>query len=190
MNTVKWAGVFFALWVLVLAVVAQSAKALVIVSSPTPKTSAAASSKSSVFNSSSAKSYMSSLNAVYSSITSTSSISASSVAASSAPAQIMDMRVSWKRCTERGSGKLILPGELAGYEIRYRPKKCDCEWLGISMIPPVNNSYKFGPIPYNDYDIDVACYDTQGLYSEFVPTSGYDRPVLPQAGPVVGTVRK
>lgn len=87
---------------------------------------------------------------------SSSSASSSSAQQSSSP----NLTVTWEHPGEREDGSVLTREEIAGYEIR--------QWSNSSFT-----SIKIGVvtsvvIPLTDEKIEVAVFDTEGLYSDFV----------------------
>lgn len=79
-----------------------------------------------------------------------------------------DVILRWYPPVERVNGELMLPSEIGGYEIRYKPKD-DAHFqsvvLDASFIPP----YVFNDIDFPDNMIfEIAVFDTDGIYSDFV----------------------
>ena len=103
-----------------------------------------------------------------------SSIGSSSVSSSSAG--IFDLRFSWKIPTEREDGTPFTASEILGYEVRYK-RTTDTEYRYIPL-PPTITKYQINKLKYDDYQIEIAVYDVNGLYSKYAAVN-FTRPPNP-----------
>ncbi len=79
---------------------------------------------------------------------------------------ISGTRLSWSHPTQRENGQYLELHEIGGYEIRYRENSLD-NFTSIQLPGSNTTQYSLGSIPSN-YDFQIAVYDTQGLYSDYV----------------------
>lgn len=75
-------------------------------------------------------------------------------------------RLQWSHPTQRENGQFLSLNEIGGYEIRYRPNSLG-NFTYINLPGSQSTQYGIGSLPSN-YDFQIAVYDTQGLYSDFV----------------------
>lgn len=75
-------------------------------------------------------------------------------------------RLLWSHPTQRENGQFLSLNEIGGYEIRYRANSLG-NFTYINLPGSQSTQYGIGSLPSN-YDFQIAVYDTQGLYSEFV----------------------
>jgi hypothetical protein len=73
----------------------------------------------------------------------------------------------WSAPIQRVNGENIAFEELGGYEIRYR-KGPDESYTRIVIDDPLVEQYHIDDLPGDDYQFEVAAFDTTGLYSNFV----------------------
>lgn len=76
----------------------------------------------------------------------------------------------WETPTERENGDNLPLDEIDGYEVRYWPSDAE-EPMDVreSVIVPDNTAVGYElSVPAGQWDIEVAVYDTDGLYSNFV----------------------
>jgi hypothetical protein len=74
----------------------------------------------------------------------------------------------WTAPTARANGDLLSPEDLGGYEIRYRLVG-DAKYSYISTgIGPWDNSYVLKGLTSGSYVFEIAAYDKNGIYSQFV----------------------
>lgn len=132
--------------------------------------SSVASSESSVASSES--SISSSVSSVSSSSSSSapSSISSSSTSSSSSQAHTgaIDgpVQIFWTAPAERENGDFLDITEVGGYEIRYK-LKTDTSYQYIDINDPYVDAYYFDYLQ-GDYEFEIATFDNEGLYSNFV----------------------
>ncbi len=93
------------------------------------------------------------------------------------PVRKFDLRIGWDLPTQREDGIRFDMSEIGGYEIRYR-KVSETEFRTIPNLPPTILKYQISNIPYDDYIIEIAVFDCNGLYSAFTPIE-YTRPPMP-----------
>lgn len=142
----------------------QSSKANSVASS-----SSSQSSKVSVVVSSSSSSSQSSKASSVASSSRSQSSKASSVASSSsssAPLVNGDVTIEWFVPTERENGVYLELVEIGGYEIRYKLLSASVftsVYIQDGSIDSKNLGHLIG-----DYEFQIATYDVNGLYSEFV----------------------
>jgi hypothetical protein len=136
-----------------------------VASSVVQASSMMSSSRSSVSSSRSSSSRSSSSRS--SSLAVSSSSSSSSVASSSI--QPRQATIRWSHPTQRENGDYLELDEIGGYEIRVRPSGTAV----YTYYPIVGNQTTSYPL--NNYlstmTVEIAVYDTQGLYSQFVTVS-------------------
>lgn len=72
----------------------------------------------------------------------------------------------WTHPTRRQNGNALTLGEIGGYEVRYRRNSLE-NFQSAIIEGNWTTTYPLGGIP-NDYDFQIAVYDTEGLYSEFI----------------------
>lgn len=72
----------------------------------------------------------------------------------------------WDAPISRENGEPIQPADLGGYELRFkRNDQADYTYL---ITGPAENNYLFEYLE-GYYEFQVAVYDTNGLYSRFIP---------------------
>lgn len=135
-----------------------------------------AQSSSSSLSSSASKSSASSV--AISSLSSLSSSSKSSTS-SSVGAGKFDLRFGWRVPTLREDGTPFYYEEILGYDIRYR--KLSETTFKYIQIGPAFLKYQINNLPYDDYLVEIAVFDVNGLYSQYV-TLTYIRPPAPLIG--------
>ena len=109
-----------------------------------------------------------------SSSSSATSSTATSAAASSTPK--FDLRFGWKVPTQREDGEPLAATEIGGYEVRYM--RMSDKIIKVVPLGPTLLKYQISNIPYDDYYIEIAVFDIDGLYSKFVAIP-YIRPPMP-----------
>lgn len=72
----------------------------------------------------------------------------------------------WDAPVARENGEPILPEDLGGYEVRF--KRYDQAEYTYQMTEAEENHYLFEYLE-GYYEFQVAVYDTNGLYSRFIP---------------------
>lgn len=75
--------------------------------------------------------------------------------------------LNWLAPTQRENGASIDVSEVGGYELRYRPEG-DTEFTYVQVADPFAVDQYIGDL-YGSYEFQVAVYDSNGLYSSFVP---------------------
>lgn len=138
--------------------------------------SSSSAQSSSVASSSSSKGTVSSSSSSKpSSVSSSSKSSVSSVASSgsspsAAPSDITrgEAYFKWTAPTARANGDILKVEDLGGYEIRYK-KVGDTKYTYItSGIGPWDNSFTLSGLANGSYIFEIAAFDKNGLYSDFV----------------------
>lgn len=72
----------------------------------------------------------------------------------------------WSAPLERVNGELMLQSEIGGYEIRYR---INDDGYITEIVDPSLEQYYILDVNLSDiYTIEVAVFDTDGIYSDFV----------------------
>ena len=107
----------------------------------------------------------------FSSSSAPSTATSSSTAASTEPSSEVkngEAHFKWMAPAERANGDLINPEELGGYEIRYKAVG-DTKYTYVSSgIGPWDNSFVLTGIANGSYVFEIAAFDKNGLYSDFV----------------------
>lgn len=85
--------------------------------------------------------------------------------------------LSWSPPTERNNGEPITVAELGGYELRYTLAGAS-EQLTVVVPDGTATSYRIDELPGGSHAFQIAVYDTNGLYSDFV-SIGYQQPSKP-----------
>jgi|GEM_PF-540577 len=119
-------------------------------------------------SSSSAPAVVSSSSSSKAAVSSASSSTASSVATSSGPKSATvagTVSFEWNPPTHRANGDILNLAEVGGYELRYR-KTTDTQYTSVSIDPTLKN-YTF-PWLNGTYVFQIAAYDVNGLYSNFI----------------------
>jgi hypothetical protein len=78
-----------------------------------------------------------------------------------------DIDIYWSAPTERANGDPMNITEIGGYEIRYRSEK-EKHYNTIIIRNTAVNQYSLEDIDLNSTRIEVAVFDTDGIYSDFV----------------------
>lgn len=73
----------------------------------------------------------------------------------------------WSAPMQRENGTDLTTNELGGYEIRYR-QVGDTEYQSVVINDATVDQHYFDGLPDGDYEFQIAAFDTEGLYSEFV----------------------
>lgn len=82
--------------------------------------------------------------------------------------------LSWDAPVERVNGALLSPDEIGGYEVR---GQCNDRGWSIIILPADALQYSIDKkVFYGMCDMQVAVFDTDGLYSDYV--SPVDNPFL------------
>ena len=83
----------------------------------------------------------------------------------------------WSVPTERENGEPLAVDDIGGYEIRYRAG--DAEEFSSVIVPDGSaTSFTLNDLTGANYAIEVAAFDTDGLFSDFVPIN-YRAPSKP-----------
>ena len=79
-----------------------------------------------------------------------------------------NVKQSWRACTTRNGGTIpMLPGELAGYQMRYR--LAGTATYKTIDVTPDTLSARAEALPFGTYEFQFSCYDKDGLVSEWTP---------------------
>lgn len=73
----------------------------------------------------------------------------------------------WSAPMQRINGEDITVEDLGGFEIRYR-KESDASYTRIVIDNPAIDQYHIDGLEGDDYRFEVAAFDENGLYSDFV----------------------
>lgn len=92
----------------------------------------------------------------------------SSTASSSNNVTTGEAYFKWTAPTARASGDLLTPEDLGGYEIRYRLVGESKYKYVSSGIGPWDNSYVLKGLTNGTYIFEIAAFDKNGIYSQFV----------------------
>lgn len=85
------------------------------------------------------------------------------------PVPVLDaVELAWNQPRFRENGDDLNPGEIGGYEIRYR-QVGEGEPESVVLDGYWHLSYELSDLEQGDYEFTIAAYDVNGLYSEFVP---------------------
>lgn len=68
---------------------------------------------------------------------------------------------------ERANGDPLSLEEIGGYEIRYRETGTD-EFTTLVIDDASTDQYLIEDLPGADYEFQVATFDSNGIYSDFV----------------------
>lgn len=136
-----------------------------VASSPSSSSVSSKAASSSVSVSSSSSSSVSSSSSSKAAVSSSSS-SVSSSTASSAASVAGPVNLNWAPPVERENGNALDITEVGGYELRYR-KVADNAYTYVTINDAWTNTYQF-PWLEGTYVFQIAAYDKNGLYSNFV----------------------
>jgi len=140
-------------------------------SSQAPLVSSSSSSVSNQVSSSSLSSQpvVSSQSSSAISLSSVSSLSSSSQSSSSEAVVGIDgpVLMKWSVPSKRENGAQLEVEEIGGYELRYKPSN-GSEYTTVVITGGYVDSYYFNHLE-GDLEFEIAAYDTNGLYSRFVP---------------------
>ena len=75
--------------------------------------------------------------------------------------------LSWSHPTARENGEYLELNDIGGYELRYRQNSLDT-FKYIVVNGSQTTTYSLGSLA-SDNDYQIAVYDTNGLYSNYVP---------------------
>lgn len=74
----------------------------------------------------------------------------------------------WSAPGERANGDLLQTEDLGGYELRYK-RPGDTKYTYVaSNIGPWDNSFTLTGLSNGSYEFEIAAFDKNGLYSEFI----------------------
>lgn len=74
--------------------------------------------------------------------------------------------VEWDIPTTRENGEELLLSEIGGYELLYR-KQGDALEPAIVITDQTQDSFELEGLPAGRYEVRVAAFDTDGLYSDY-----------------------
>jgi hypothetical protein len=74
--------------------------------------------------------------------------------------------LTWSHPRSRTNGNYLELEDIGGYEIRYKPLNND-NYQNITIVGNGTLSYKLDSVDPNS-EVEIAVYDTMGLYSDFV----------------------
>lgn len=80
------------------------------------------------------------------------------------------LQFNWVPPIAREDGTALPVGEIGGYEFRYRLKGAST-FSYLVIDNSVAKSYVFTGLAAGDYEFQIAAFDTDGLYSNFVAIS-------------------
>lgn len=92
-------------------------------------------------------------------------------------AQAESVVLNWAAPTERNNGEPLTVDELGGYELRYQLAGT-ADQLTVIVPDGKATTYRVDGLPGGSHVFEIAAYDTNGLYSEFV-SIGYNQPSKP-----------
>ena len=78
-----------------------------------------------------------------------------------------DVMLYWSTPSERANGDSFTEGEIGGFEIRYRESD-DEKFKTIVITNPKIDQFLIESIDIKNVTIEVAVFDTDGLYSDFI----------------------
>jgi len=93
--------------------------------------------------------------------------SSSPVASETGPEALRSVSLYWSAPSHRINGADIAMEDLGGYEVRYR-KLDESDYTRIVIEDPLIEQYHIDALTESDYVFQVAAYDKDGLYSDFV----------------------
>jgi hypothetical protein len=73
----------------------------------------------------------------------------------------------WSAPMERANGAPLSLDEIGGYEIRYREIN-DSAFENIIISDAAIEQYFIDDLPAGEYEFQVATFDSNGIYSDFV----------------------
>ena len=83
-------------------------------------------------------------------------------------AQSGDVSIYWQAPIERANGEAMPRSEIGGYEIRYKHVK-DNSYNTIVIANTAISNWVIPDVPLpENYVFEVAVFDTNGIYSDFV----------------------
>ncbi len=96
-----------------------------------------------------------------------SSSSSSSLPAQNPSTATGKILLQWQRPERRENGDYLEANEIGGYELRYK-KRDSKEYSYLIVEDGWHESYEFQQQLVGAYQFQIAAFDTNGLYSEFV----------------------
>ncbi|MDX1268387.1 MAG: fibronectin type III domain-containing protein, partial [Oceanisphaera sp.] len=73
----------------------------------------------------------------------------------------------WSVPMERANGDPLSLDEIGGYEIRYRETGAE-DYVTLVINDAGTDQYLIEDLPGGDYEFQVATFDSNGIYSDFV----------------------
>jgi hypothetical protein len=77
------------------------------------------------------------------------------------------LALAWTPPSARINGTTLLLSEIGGYTIRYKQTTASV-WVYITNIGPLKTDYTLSSIPQGAYDVQIAVYDINSVYSNYV----------------------
>ena len=87
------------------------------------------------------------------------------------PTPTIDVTLYWNPPAARENGDLLATSEIGGYEIRYRPEGSTDDYSTVTIDDGNVDQYLFQGLDDTTYRFEIAAFDQDGLYSEFVAAS-------------------
>ncbi len=78
----------------------------------------------------------------------------------------VSLELTWDIPVERENNEQLFVYEIGGYEIEYR-KVGDVSFQTVTIEDGTTNTYAFTELEAGDYEIRIAAFDVNGLYSKF-----------------------
>lgn len=90
-----------------------------------------------------------------------------SEASPSQPGPRKDVMVYWQAPTARVNGSAMPRSQIGGYELRYRPES-STQYTTVTLSPETTQHLLIEQPNAEQLEIEVAVFDNQGIYSDFV----------------------
>lgn len=74
-------------------------------------------------------------------------------------------KITWSHPIERENGQYLELDEIGGYEIRYRTT-ASSNYTYVTLSG--NKTTEYVPSKFEGLEFEIAVFDTQGIYSQFV----------------------
>lgn len=98
------------------------------------------------------------------------------------------LTLNWAAPTARENGVALAAAEIGGYELKYKLKTATT--VNTIVIPNASaRSFVLSGLPAGEYDVQIAVFDTDGLYSAFVPIN-YKLNLSPPKGVTGFTIKR
>jgi len=78
--------------------------------------------------------------------------------------------ITWGIPSTRENGEDLLLSEIGGYEIQYRLTSAN-EFTTVVVDQPSSSKYTLDNLVPGEYEVKIATFDTNGVYSQFTPTT-------------------